>query len=163
MRAKLSERNAAIVARYLEGKTLEQVGQEYGITRERVRQILIQQGVSEVQKAAVRYLRRFRDWTCRGCGKHEKRDPRNYKRLHCSKLCARKSQGPTHSEDDLIADLRRLAAELGRTPGQRDINASGKYWHMSYVYRFGSIRNAQERAGLTPRQVGGAGHAKKCP
>lgn len=36
----IAERNAEIVNRYATGETLEQIGQDYGITRERVRQII---------------------------------------------------------------------------------------------------------------------------
>ncbi|MCH8005427.1 MAG: hypothetical protein IH888_04245 [Planctomycetes bacterium] len=34
------ERNIAVVARRAEGRTLEQVGRDFGISRERVRQIV---------------------------------------------------------------------------------------------------------------------------
>lgn len=45
--AKLENRNDAICRLYTEGKTLQEVGDKYGITRERVRQILVKKGISE--------------------------------------------------------------------------------------------------------------------
>lgn len=38
------ERNALMVARYIEGETLDAIGQDYGVTRERVRQIVSKVG-----------------------------------------------------------------------------------------------------------------------
>lgn len=39
-----AQRNAQMVARYIEGETLESIGQDYGVTRERVRQIVTKVG-----------------------------------------------------------------------------------------------------------------------
>lgn len=47
-------RNAAIVALYQQGWTLQAIGDQYGVTRERVRQILAQHGVTAAESVAKR-------------------------------------------------------------------------------------------------------------
>lgn len=44
----LSDRNAAVTAMYMQGCTLAQVGEKFGITRERARQIVSRDGVSRI-------------------------------------------------------------------------------------------------------------------
>jgi len=46
-------RNETAAARYMAGATLAQIGEELGVTRERVRQILEQQGVQRRSKTAI--------------------------------------------------------------------------------------------------------------
>ena len=43
----MTARNQQIVERYLEGFSLTEVGEEFGITRERVRQILLTKGITQ--------------------------------------------------------------------------------------------------------------------
>jgi hypothetical protein len=50
-------RERAIAARYRAGETLQQIGDDYGITRERVRQILHSIGVKRRSVAETAYLR----------------------------------------------------------------------------------------------------------
>jgi phage terminase small subunit len=56
----------------------------------------------------------------------------------------------------MIADLQRLAEELGRTPGQVDIEEASKRGNCaspsSYARVFGSLSSAQEAAELSPRR-----------
>ena len=46
-------RNETVATRYMAGTTLAQIGEELGVTRERVRQILEQQGVQRRSKTAI--------------------------------------------------------------------------------------------------------------
>ena len=57
-------------------------------------------------------------------------------------------------EEDLIAELHRLADELGRLPTVREMNELGEYSHMPYVQRYGSWTEAVEAAGLEPNNPG---------
>lgn len=58
----MSERNQTIVARYAEdGLTLEAIGQEFGITKERVRQIVSGAGVKERHYGSRRREQETRD------------------------------------------------------------------------------------------------------
>ena len=56
---------------------------------------------------------------------------------------------------DLIAELQRLADELGHPPGVAELNELGNYAHMTYVRRFGTWNAAVEAAGFEPTPVGG--------
>lgn len=54
---------------------------------------------------------------------------------------------------DLLTDLEELAAELGRTPSQLDINQHSKHSHKTYYRIFdGGLREAQQRVGLEPNE-----------
>jgi hypothetical protein len=50
------------------------------------------------------------------------------------------------TEDDLLADLRELADELGKQPSQREMNDHGEHSHTTYVRAFGSWTKALEAA-----------------
>lgn len=56
--------------------------------------------------------------------------------------------------EDLLDELRRLADELGRTPGRDDVQDHSPHSPTTYYRRFGSYREACEEAGLEPN-----GHA----
>lgn len=53
-------------------------------------------------------------------------------------------------KDELRAELRRVAEELGETPSVGQMNTHGKYWVSTYRRHFGSWNDAIEDAGLTP-------------
>jgi hypothetical protein len=55
------------------------------------------------------------------------------------------------SDDELLADLLRVAALLGRRPSGNQIAAKGKYSHDLYQRRWGSMAKAYE-AALVRRQ-----------
>lgn len=50
--------------------------------------------------------------------------------------------------DELIADLQRVAAELGRPPSMNEYNEHGNYSYFPYTDRFGSWTDARKAAGL---------------
>lgn len=55
------------------------------------------------------------------------------------------------SDETLIADLQRLAADLDRTPTFEDMDEHGEHAGSTYVRRFGSWPKAKEAAGLDPK------------
>lgn len=62
------------------------------------------------------------------------------------------------SDQALLCALLDLAFKLRRTPREPDINAGTPYHHTTYVRHFGSLRAAQERAGLAPNPIGNFSH-----
>jgi hypothetical protein len=145
------ERNRRIREESAKGRTLADIGREFGMTRERVRQIA---GPSQ------RPLIPTEERICPGCGATHRRKA-NSRHRHCSRRCGQRAhtRHPTYSRDGLLDELAALAERLGRTPNQLDINADPDTpCHVTYVRRFGSIRAAQIAAGLEPNGVGGAGH-----
>ncbi len=53
-----------------------------------------------------------------------------------------------YSEEELLAELRRVAEEVGRTPRTRDVQQHGQYSHTLYYDRFDSWEAALDAAGL---------------
>lgn len=144
-------RDDLIVARYREGATTTDIGRDWNISRERVRQILDRNDV--VCDPGTRRLRRV-EWTCAACGKREMRQPSKARARSCGNTDCRL---PNISDAELIAELRRIAQLVERTPSIAHMNASGKYAHTTYCHRFGTWRAACEAAGLTPNAPGPAG------
>lgn len=63
------------------------------------------------------------------------------------------SQQPAElSDDELIAELQRLADELESTPKMTDMRDHGKHSPTTYHTRFGSWNAALEAAGLSPNK-----------
>lgn len=65
----------------------------------------------------------------------------------------RASDGKIPTEE-LIEELQRLDAELGKTPRQQDMDEYGEYSSDTYANRFGSWNAAIEAAGLEPNSRG---------
>ena len=61
-----------------------------------------------------------------------------------------KPRGRRLAEDELLAELRRLADELEKTPSMQDMTNQGGYGSATYTNRFGSWSAALEAAGLEP-------------
>ncbi|WP_432277037.1 homing endonuclease associated repeat-containing protein [Halobacterium salinarum] len=59
-----------------------------------------------------------------------------------------RTHGMELSRTELIAELRRLADELGRCPTTTDMNEHGEYSHSIYYNEFESWRSALEAASL---------------
>lgn len=78
-----TERNATIAARCRRGETLQAVANDYGITRERVRQIARQHGTTAQEQRAARLVA----WECLGCGKQERRIASLVRRFCCNREC----------------------------------------------------------------------------
>lgn len=56
--------------------------------------------------------------------------------------------GPTMPEADLLADIARVADDLGKPPSAREYERNGRYSLTVQKKRFGSWNDAKERAGL---------------
>ena len=63
---------------------------------------------------------------------------------------SKKKRRTTHSPEQLLSHLIEIALKLGYTPSEAEIYEKGKYTHNMYSYCFGSMRNAQQLAGLKP-------------
>ncbi len=151
------KRNAEMVRLYVdEHKTLQNIGDHFGVTRERVRQIVRRAGVGrDVTSAnfAFRSEADLVDMVCEECGSVTRRQPSSVRQF-CSWRCSGKSKTITSAH--ALRELRRLALMLGNTPGMMDLVAP---WptHTIYYRLFGSLRAAQDIAGLTPNKRGGYG------
>ena len=150
-----SERTRDMIAMYQQGFTLQEIGDKYEITGERVRQIITRAGVKATDAYPARRKRKMVDWKCEQCGKEEQRDPERKKLRFCSQKCAAESRRK-YTPENMIASLRKLAAKVGHTPGQSDTNDpdNDSPWHNDYVRVFGSMTNAQRAAGLSPNKLG---------
>jgi hypothetical protein len=156
----LPSRNAEICRRYKAGETMEHVGESYGISRERVRQILGRAGVRSRRGGTKGHRRvEYVEWRCASCGKTEMRPP--FRARARGRFCDHKCRSIflVGTPGMMLAALAALAEHLGRTPSQADIHRDRDTpSHMTYVHHFGSLSAAQRAAGLTPNKVGGLGH-----
>lgn len=72
-------RNRRIVEARLSGRTLEEVGDEFGLTRERIRQIVVALGHGNYKTPPTRYL-----CTCQSCRREFLKE---YPKKYCSAAC----------------------------------------------------------------------------
>lgn len=63
-------------------------------------------------------------------------------------------RGPVPSDEELLAELRRLADELGHSPARREMRRHGNHSDSTYDRRFGSWREALLEVGLTAHRPG---------
>lgn len=61
-----------------------------------------------------------------------------------------KPRGRRIPEEELLAELRRIGAELEKTPSTQDMTNQGGYGSTTYINRFGSWTAALEAAGFEP-------------
>lgn len=66
-------------------------------------------------------------------------------------------------KDALILHLKQLAEQLGRTPTKLEIDAANKFTSNQYYSNFGSLRQAQQLAGLKPNPIGHQHNRPKRP
>lgn len=151
-------REAECVRRHVGGESLTAIAATLGVSRERVRQIVRRAGVplsvtAPIARSARKEVRdRCRvPFSCRCCGRVELVVPSDSRRTggYCSRTCRR-----TEKRAELLKHLRALADRMGVTPGQDAINRAGPPSHVDYVRYWGSIRAAQQAAGLTPNSRG---------
>jgi len=169
-------RDQAVIALYREGSTLAEVGEQFGITRERVRQILAAEGVPTRGRSEACQIK-YEAWAaehgpsidamfdkCRrihmvidACkGIHSEKWVRRYleDRKHEQRLVAWRRRKPVRTDDDMLKALRRAAGPskhitvAGYEAARRpdDPSVGGFY------LRFGSWAEAVQRAGLTSGQ-----------
>lgn len=103
----LVARNDDIKARYLEGETLHALGSAYGITRERVRQILVKQGIEGFDGGA------FIRWERQRLEKLENKIDHCMAKYGCT--------------PDEFSDLRRMGREMMKNGVARDKTPIGAY------------------------------------
>lgn len=166
------ERAFLMVSLYSTGMTVEEIGHEFGVSHQRVSEIL--------KKAGVSFRSRYRGQAdpiavCRAaetsssleeCALKAKTTPSRAKPVlvalgkwpaYDKKWNAAKNAEKENRKDRaklrLLHQLAALARELGRTPGMKDLRDAG-IWGHKYFYHFGSLREAQRLAGLEPNQVG---------
>jgi len=166
-------RQDAFAALRRDGATLEEIAQVYGVTGERVRQVLEAAGKNESHVAAIDPIRTVN--VCRkanslsyASGQLGKQPEAIRKVLKMTgylpameRLWAwrRAKNYQKISDGEKIEALQRLAAKIGRTPGMNEASADPDTpTHMTYVRTWGSWRAACEAAGLRPNERGGAGH-----
>lgn len=160
---------------YRDGATLEEIGTLYGVTRERVRQIVagaVQRGTG---LDAIRVIGVCRKAHClaeagevlgtqtteiKTLLKATGHWPAMHRLWEWRKI--RNSRRGKISDDELIAMLQRFAAKLGRTPTMHEVNGNPEMpTHTTFVRAFGNWAPACRAAGLTPRALGGAGHRSR--
>lgn len=167
----LDSRQMAMVSLFKDGATMDQIGKVYGVTRERVRQVIRVSGFKENPRRVdpLRIIKSARKaftlWqVCSETGYSAEIvteclthlghlvalnrlwEWRKKRRIHA---------GRKYSDFELLRRLRALAAELGHTPGIVDINSAPEFpRHTVYTMRFGSIAKAQRLAGLIPNRTG---------
>lgn len=90
-----------MVKDYLLGRTLESIGQENGLTRERVRQILEKMGIERRDNSKEKIT-----IICAVCGKDQKVSPSSCKRKYCSHSCHGKA-AKIHRTLDEVREMRR--------------------------------------------------------
>jgi len=159
------ERNETIVARVTAGESLQAVANDYGVSRERIRQICKANGSRSTfspVEAKLRWQAKFKEWT---------NDPNALPGLARLPMTAKRLPGYT-AMAMLVSDRRRqlrqrperisqivkmqeLAAELGRTPRSREYRKRFGSWRQD---RWGNYNQLVVAAGLTPVPPGSPGH-----
>ena len=159
-----TERDQACVAFYLGGASMQAVGDLFGLTRERVRQILKRQGVSAVTRGHVQKVDPIRVIGAI-------RSPGIEDFVDAGKLIGVTGGGVRRIAISLgvhraalrlfrlrkraryARQLRALADRLNRTPGKIECDLYGPSQSTLQRY-FGGMRAAQRAAGLVPNGVG---------
>jgi hypothetical protein len=164
-------RDERIVAMWRQGMTLDAIGREFGITRERVRQLLMRAVPEEVK--SVRRERRERGLaarTCPECG-----GPKSPNGQACRSCRPRGEYGKpqTWSREAIIDCIKAWVDIHGEPPGALDwapamarrigrediaakFYAEGCWPYVGTVReRFGNWNVAISAAGFTPRKMGG--------
>lgn len=174
-------RDAAIIAAYQDGNTLEAIGQMHGLTRERIRQIIKRSGIATHRHSVVAYQR----WAdghgerinetfditrsiARTIALHPEAPASWVRRLlrpRAHESHSGRTANPSWTSEDMLAALRAAAtngvitttaySRWRRDGGTIDDRVGPAV--SIIVWRFGSWRNAAEQAGLqvgfTPRAV----------
>jgi transposase-like protein len=169
-------RNEEIAARYLAGATLQTIGDEFGLTRERVRQVLARQGVTRrtvsehtnairesalatygpLLDAAFNETRSISQVVTRFQGQLPARWVREYLAPRRTEVILRNPGTSRWADEDMLACLRLAAAEsptlsirtYRRWREDNLINGTRPPNHSVISWRFGSWSAAVIAAGL---------------
>lgn len=161
------QRNQVICEKILSGKSIKELSKKFGLTRERIRQIILENKLNYSKISKERRDKLFQQRLKQIIEKADKlgRIPCGYeikefelgpfRNILIEKGYEYKRKGPPKIDDRvLLKNLKDLSIQLGRTAGVNDLNKYGKHPHTTYFYHFGSITNAQKLAGLKPNKVG---------
>lgn len=153
--------------------TLAEIGELFGVTRERVRQLVSRQSEDKYRKAGKRTdpvqiakIARTSD-NMKVCYKQARTNPKNVEeclralelwepvnRLWRIRTKRKKRLKLEKRQEFLIKEMKRVALEIKHTPGTKDMHGNGRPWFTQYYRDFGSMRSAQIAAGLEPNSVG---------
>lgn len=175
-----NNRDAQIVVMRESGTKLEEIGAVFGITRERVRQVLKRNGYSGPAASAVDPIGAMRllrlrhtlsvEDAARALGVHSSQVYRLLHAMGRAESVARLLRWRRHSlaRPALVAQLQAFAATHGRSPYMREfglVRGSQRYSDLpdagTLQRYFGSLPAAFEAAGLARRTPGGGGHRRK--
>jgi hypothetical protein len=165
-----AQRVADIVRRKYLGDTLEEIGQDYGISRERVRQIVAkhapdaprQQGNICDPLAIMRLIRspetRSLTSVAQALGIHHTTLHHAVRHLGIGEAAQRLFRWRRRAacRTQVVAELQRFAAEHGRAPTVDELNSGrcGKAYTSRIYQGFGALREAFAAAGLDGRPTG---------
>lgn len=173
-RHEVLERARRMYELYANGATLETVGQRYGVTRERVRQIfrdadlptisLAERRRRESEQRGGEIVAKFRELRDRRgvadalCLPKAAVDDVLRQRLPAAEMRKRPRYDKKYSNDELIAMLREASEALGGVLTKEDFECyacgktlgDGRAWPtgQTHMHRFGGWRKSLEAAGL---------------
>lgn len=180
-----NKRVAAAYAMYEAGATLEEVGQAFGVTRERVRQLFRQHGLPTrgvrgtyqmqraltIRKYAERIKERFRALRDVDLVAQELELPRSLvatvvtDSFTPAQRRKRKATPKKYTDEELIGFLQIASQTLGGVLtaygyteySREQATADGRPWptHQTHALRFGSWRDALKAAGLAANRSSG--------
>jgi hypothetical protein len=157
------DRTLEIIRQFNDGWTLQKTGDFWGLSRERVRQLLKRAGANTPElKESRREKRRKARCTskkCEICGSMYSGKAIQRKCDNCKNL--RLPTPQRYTDEQYLDELRRLSDKIGYTAGVTDIIREGRMSHVSFYRRFGSLRKAQELAGYESHRTGAPGHRDK--
>lgn len=135
--------------------TLQDIADDYGISRERVRQIAAREGVDmEAAAAAARPSHAERVCAREGCETVIRGRPSVVSRQrYCSRECAHEARWP--SDREVLAGYERLAVRLGHVPTVGDVTADPDVASQgTFQSRFGGMNAVRRLCGLPEIGVG---------
>ena len=143
------ERNALIVERRRQGATLTEIAADFGVTHQRVRQIIFQVNPeANIEAKRVRRMARAEELGCPKCGRS-----RSSSRVKMCQRCWIAETGVGREEG--IRAIREFVRTRGQIPSARDWNTPGRFPSLDNLQkRFGSWNNAIAAAGFVPVPVG---------
>ena len=176
-KVEIQKRYKAICKQILSGQSLPEVGKEFGLTRERIRQVLMESNISYKKILKERREKLFQEHLKIVTKKADElgRIPKNkevakmisspltpFARILKAKGYSSPKRGvPKINDKVLLNHLKDLSTHLGRTPGINDIMQASSFSHSTYYSHFGSLVNAQKLAGLKPNKQGPNKHTHK--
>lgn len=149
-----------------DGALLREIAEVFGLSRERVRRLLVKEGVTEVP-----HNRNIRRVLCAyspskstseiaadaGVSADNVRSTLNVKQLPRAKA-KYWSRGSKYTAEILAEHMLTVSVKVGHTATAHDLIAASPPAHMEYYKVFGSLTAAARYAGLEPNKSGAAGH-----